>query len=223
MDFKHAWRAIRRMPVLATVVILSLGDRDRREYRGLLLDPGGRARPLPGRRGRVALSPRGAARRDRVVSGRVVAGVSRPARAPARLSDDLLAYRMVPLTLGEAGRTERASTRSSSPAISSPRSACSRRSAASSAPTKSERPASEPVAVISHDFWHTRLGGAADVVGRTLRVNDQQLTIDRGRARAVSRARYLGLNFDLWVPATMAPLVRADRASSSDRTMRGYA
>ena len=84
-------------------------------------------------------------------------------------------------------------------------------------PTKRTRPGSEPVAVVSHDFWQTRLGGAADVVGQTLRVNDQQLTVI-GVAPERFQGTILGLNFDIWMPATMAPLApgRIARARRSD-------
>ena len=31
--------------------------------------------------------------------------------------------------------------------------------------------------VVSYDYWQTHLGGAADAIGRTLRINDVDLTI----------------------------------------------
>lgn len=39
------------------------------------------------------------------------------------------------------------------------------------------RPNANPVAVLSYDFWKTRLGGAADVVGRKVQVNRHPLTV----------------------------------------------
>src|SRR5690606_26485241 len=38
-------------------------------------------------------------------------------------------------------------------------------------------PGTSNAVVLSHETWQTHFGGAADVVGRTLRVNGQPLTI----------------------------------------------
>src|SRR5437764_145094 len=40
-----------------------------------------------------------------------------------------------------------------------------------------QTPGSSPVVVISYDFWKTQLGGAADVVGRKIFVNQHPMTI----------------------------------------------
>jgi predicted permease len=40
-----------------------------------------------------------------------------------------------------------------------------------------ERPDAEPVAVISHAFWQRRFGGDASVAGKTVRLNNTQVTI----------------------------------------------
>ena len=70
-------------------------------------------------------------------------------------------------------------------------------------------------------YWQTRFGGAPSVLGRTLRVNDRQLTIV-----GVAPERFQGtvtmLTFDLWVPATMAPELLAGSRELEDRGQRGY-
>ncbi len=83
------------------------------------------------------------------------------------------------------------------------------------------RPGAEPVAVVSHSFWQGQLKGAPDVVGRTLKLNSQTLTII-----GVTPAGFLGgmnnLAFDVWVPATMAPLLQPASMEMTNRTVRSY-
>ena len=59
-------------------------------------------------------------------------------------------------------------------------------------------------AVISHRLWETRFGGRADLVGRTLRVNGQAVTIVGVAARDFVGATPLLAAADLWIP-TSAP------------------
>jgi hypothetical protein len=133
---------------------------------------------------------------------------------------ELLAQRMAPFTLGDPGRSVRIYGMLVSGNYFS---ALGMRPALGRffRPDEAARPGGEPVAVVSHDFWQTRLGGAADVVGRTLRVNDQQVTVV-GVTPERFQGTTLGLNFDLWVPATMAPLIQGGSRELDDRTMRGY-
>src|SRR4029079_212375 len=81
--------------------------------------------------------------------------------------DGLLAFRMAPLAIGESGRTERAysmlvsgnyfSVLELKPAL-----------ARLLKPRDADHPGSEPVVVISHDYWQTRFGGRRDVIGQSL-------------------------------------------------------
>lgn len=64
-------------------------------------------------------------------------------------------------------------------------------------------PGANPVAVLSYDFWKTQLGGAADVVGRTVLVNRHPLTII-GVAAATFRGIDVGEVPSLWIPASMS-------------------
>ena len=84
-----------------------------------------------------------------------------------------------------------------------------------------KRPGGEPVVVISHAYWQTRFGGAATALGQTVRVNDRQLTII-GVTPERFQGTVLGLTFDLWMPATLAPVLLAGSRELDDRTMRGY-
>jgi predicted permease len=84
-----------------------------------------------------------------------------------------------------------------------------------------ERPGSEPVAVISYSLWQTRYAGASDTIGRTLRVNGSDLTIVGITPRRF-QGTTLGLSFDLWVPATMASALIDGSVELQNRASRGY-
>jgi predicted permease len=219
MDLKHAWRSIRRMPVLATVVVVSLGIGIGVNTAVFSWVQAVVLRPLPG----VADAGRFHLIEPRADTGSYP-GASwqeyRDLRERLPIFPELFAHRMAPFTLGDAGRSARIYGQLVSGNFFSAlgmQPALGRFFRADEA----VRPGTEPVAVVSHDFWQTRLGGAADVVGRTLRVNDQQLTIV-GVTPARFQGTILGLNFDLWIPATMAPLVQGGSRELDDRAMRGY-
>ena len=79
----------------------------------------------------------------------------------------------------------------------------------------------EPVAVVSYGFWQSRLGGAADAVGRLVRVNGLDLTVV-GVAPRAFQGTEMGLDFDLWVPATLAPRIENGSRELENRAARGY-
>jgi predicted permease len=64
-------------------------------------------------------------------------------------------------------------------------------------------PGTGPVAVLSYDFWQAQLGGASDVVGRTVLVNHNPLTVIGVAAREF-RGIDVGEVPALWFPASMA-------------------
>jgi predicted permease len=82
-------------------------------------------------------------------------------------------------------------------------------------------PGGAPVVVVSHGFWQAHFDGAPDAVGRTLRVNDRDLAV-LGVAPPEFQGTILGLGFDLWVPATLAPTVAGAARELDDRNQRGY-
>jgi predicted permease len=63
-----------------------------------------------------------------------------------------------------------------------------------------------PVAVLQYDFWQNRFGGAADVVGGTIRLNGSPFTVV-----GVADARFQGtdsaVRTNLWVPVMMKPTI----------------
>src|SRR6187455_1007313 len=134
--------------------------------------------------------------------------------------ESLVAFRMAPLNVGEAGRTERTYAQLVSGNFFT---ALGLKPAAGRfiRPDEVTRPGSEPVVVLSHDYWQTHFAGSASAIGQTIRVNDNQLTII-GVAPENFQGTILALQFDLWVPATLAPALFAGSTELVDRNQRGY-
>ncbi|HUG54260.1 MAG TPA: ABC transporter permease [Vicinamibacteria bacterium] len=133
---------------------------------------------------------------------------------------DLLAFRMTPLSLGETGRSERVFGLLVSddyfPALGL-RPARGRLLA----PTATPGEAAASVAVVSHDFWQTRMAALPGIVGRSIRVNGRDLTVV-GVAPRGFQGTTLGLSFDLWVRAELAPFLLGGSRELADRGQRGY-
>lgn len=133
----------------------------------------------------------------------------------------LLAFRMAPLYVGRPGETERAYGLLVSdnyfPALGLVP-ALGRFLTADEVST----PGGPPVLVISFDYWQTRFGGSSSVLGAHLRVNGMPLAIvgvaPRGFQGTVPR-----LKFDLFLPATLAPIVQPGSQELDSRMVRGYA
>jgi putative ABC transport system permease protein len=218
-DLVQAWRALVRMPIMATVVVLSLGIGIGANtvvfswIQALVL------RPLPG-------VPD--ASRFHLVETESAASF-RPGlswtefndlRSQLRSFEDLMAFRMVPFTVGETAQIERAygllvsgnyfSVLGITPALGR-----------FMRPDEAATRGREPVVVISYEYWHTRFSGAPNAIGRTIRINGNDLSVI-GVAPQGFQGTVLGLQFDLWAPATMAPALLAGSRELEDRSMRGY-
>jgi predicted permease len=76
-------------------------------------------------------------------------------------------------------------------------------------PGEAERPNADPIAILSYDYWLTRLGGDPSFVGRTIAVNGHPLTIVGIAPEEFSSAQW-SLAPSIFVPATMAPLLFED-------------
>jgi predicted permease len=70
-------------------------------------------------------------------------------------------------------------------------------------PEEDSVPGGHAVAVMNHATWQTRFGGAEDIIGRTLRLNNLVFTVI-----GVAPPQFIGVNAifgpDLWIPAAMA-------------------
>lgn len=216
---QHGLRAIGRMPGLAAVVILSLGvgigvnTAVFSWIQAILLEP------IPGvdnSGGFYHVEPKSDAG--------TYPGMSwleyRDLAAKLTSVEELVVSRMAPLNVGASGRTERTYAQLVSGNLFS---ALGLQPAAGRfiRADEAERPGGEPVAVISHDYWQTHYAGLPSAIGQTIRVNDNQLTII-GVAPENFQGTILALQFDLWVPATLAPVLFPGSAELIDRNQRGY-
>jgi putative ABC transport system permease protein len=218
-DLRNAARTIRRMPGLAAVIILSLAigigvNTTIFSWIQLIL-----FQPMPAVRGAsdfLLVEPHSE------TDG--YPGASwleyRALQTQVSALRDIVASEMVPFNVGEKGQTERIfgqfisgnyfSALGLKPAIGR-----------FIQPEEAERPGTEPVLVISYDYWQTRFGGGPGIVGQKVRVNDRELTVI-GVAPKQFQGTMIPLKFDLWAPATMTPALLGGARDLEDRTSRGF-
>ena len=219
-DLHHALRMAVRTPVLSAVVVLSLGVGIGVNTVVFSWLQGTIVHPLPAvaDSGRLHLiEPRS--------DNDSYPGMSwleyRDLHGRLSLVPDLIAFRMAPFYIGQPGRIERTygqfvsgnffSALGLHPVLGR-----------FFRPDEADQPGREPVAVISYSLWQLRYGSAADVVERTIRVNGQELTII-GVAPRRFQGTVLALSFDLWIPATMGPVLLEGSTDVENRASRGYA
>jgi predicted permease len=217
-DARFALRMIRRIPVLASVIVLSLGVGIGVNTAGLSWIETMVLNPIPGVRGGRAFQLV-----EPVTEGGSFTGASwleyRDLRHGERGFHDLLAFRMASLNIGEPGATTRASgllvsgnyfndlgLRPTLGRLIQPENAVN--------------PGSDPVVVISYDYWQRQFDGSPAAYGQTLRVDGHVLTVI-GVAPQGFQGTTIGLYFDLWLPATLAPVVLGS-GELDDRAVRGY-
>ena len=219
VDLRHAFRALLRMPIVSAVVVLSLAVGIGVNTAVFSWVQAVVLRPLPGvaDASRIYLiEPRADTGSYPGVSWREYGDL----RERLTTISDLIAYRMAPFSVGEPGRVQRAYGQLVSGnyfTMLGLRPALGRFLHDDDA----IRPGGEPVLVVSYDYWKTRLGGDPSAIGRSLRVNDRLLTVV-GVTPPRFQGTVLGLNFDMWAPATMAPALLGGSPELTDRSLRGY-
>jgi predicted permease len=218
-DVRQAWRGLRAMPLVAAVVIASLGlgvGANTTVFSWLQMV---RWKPLPGVAGAATLQ----VLEMRTDSG-VYLGTSwaayRDLEPHTASFAWLIASRATPVTIGGAPDVARASALLVSGNYFT---ALDLEPAAGRllTPADAAVPGREPVAVIAHDYWRTHFGADPAAIGRRLRVNGQSVTIV-GVAPPRFQGTTLGLAFDLWLPATMAGVLVEGSRELIDRSQRGY-
>jgi predicted permease len=218
-DLRHAWRSVRSTPLLSAIVVASLAigiGANTVVFSWLQIV---RWRPLPAVAGVSAfytIEPR--------TDAGVYVGSSwqdfRDLQRRLTTVDWLEAFRMTPLTVGVAPRIGRAAglfvsgTYFRSLGL---KAAAGRLLDAEDVTVPGDR----PVVVISYDYWQSHFDGSPSAIGRTLNVNDVAFTI-AGVAPRRFQGTTLGLAFDMWMPATMAPVVIKGSRELDDRSQRGY-
>ncbi len=216
---KQAWRQIRQTPLVAVVIVASLAIGIGVNTSVFSWVQARLLRPLPGVSGSASLQ----LVEPQNDSGMFV-GTSwleyQDLRSRLTTLPNVIASRMTPAYIGDPGTVERvfgvlASDNYFSALDVQP--VIGRTFQASDLAADGR----EPVVVISYGLWQTRFKGTPDIVGQTLRVNGQPLTII-GVTPQIFQGTTLGLNFDVWMPATMAPVVVGSGELRS-RSVRGYA
>jgi predicted permease len=218
-DLRNAGRTITRMPGLAAVIIISLAIGIGVNTTILSWIETILLKPVPGVSGAsnfLLVEPR--AETGGYVGASWLEYRDLQVQVPALR--DVVASQMVPFNVGETGQTERThgqlvsgnyfSALGLKPAIGK-----------FIRPEEAERPGTEPVVVISYDYWQTRFRGATEVVGQELRVNDRDLVVI-GVAPREFQGTMIPLKFELWVPATMAPALLGETRDLQDRSSRSF-
>ncbi|HKW02797.1 MAG TPA: ABC transporter permease [Vicinamibacterales bacterium] len=218
-DVRLALRAIRRMPIVALVVIGSIGVGIGVNVTVFSWLQAFVFQPLPG----VANISRMYLVEPRAEAGTYPGGSwleFGDLRKQLPSFDDVLAFRMTPFNLGEAGRTERTfgllvsgnyfSELGLQPALGR-----------FLQPDEVSKPGAAPAVVISYDFWQARFASQPSAIGQILRVNDRPLTVV-GVTPEGFQGTVVAVKFDLFVPATMAPVLLAGSRELDERGYRGY-
>ena len=218
-DLLHAWRAVRAMPLVSAVIVVSLAigiGANTVVFSWLQMV---RWKPLPGVTAAYALQTI----EPRTDAGSYV-GTSwleyRDLRPRLGSFQCLFASRMAPLTIGEVSKVERATGLFVSGNYFDD---LGLRAAAGRflTPEEAATPGGEPVVVISYDYWQSRFAGAPSAIGQPLKINGETLVVV-GVAPKRFQGTVLGLAFDMWVPATMASTLIEGSRELDDRSVRGY-
>ena len=218
-DVRQACRSIVRMPALSAVIVLSLALGIGINTVVFSWIQARVLRPIPGVEngaGVYLVEPN--------PEGGHYPGASwleyRDMREGLRSFEDLVAARIVPLYVGEAGSVERhfgvLVSDNYFPALGV-QPAIGR----FFRPEEVAQPGGAEVAVISHRLWQARFQGSADVLAQTLRINARDLTVI-GVTPPEFQGTTVGLQFDAWLPATLAAVVANGSREIEDRSFRGY-
>jgi predicted permease len=78
-----------------------------------------------------------------------------------------------------------------------------------------DTPGGRHVVVLSDRFWRTEFGASPDVIGRTVKLNDEAYTIVGVLPASASVASWTAMASELWVPLALTDEQRADRGNHS--------
>ena len=217
-DGAYACRTLRKMPGLAVVVIASLGVGIGVNTAVFSWIQAVVLQPIPGVENSSAFY---------LVEPRAETGSYPGASWPEyddlrqRLTSfqNLIAFRMAPFNFGEADRIERKYGLLVSDNYFS---GLGLKPALGHFPEGDDASERKPVVVISHGFWKAKFNGESNALGQTIRVNDQVLTIV-AVAPEDFQGTVLALDFDLWIPSTLASALFPGSRELDDRGERGYA
>ena len=218
-QLRHALRTIARMPVVSAVVVVSLAIGIGVNTVVFSWIEARLLKPLPGVRDGASFQ---------LIEARTDAGLYPGTswleygdlREQLKSFDSIIAFRMAPLYVGNSGEVERVFGLLVSDNYFSQ---LGLRPVVGRFIGRAEvsRPGAEPVAVISYGLWKTRFAGSMDALQKTLRVNGRELSVI-GVAPPEFQGTSFGLNFDVWLPATLAPAIANGSRELEERGARGY-
>lgn len=216
---KVIWYRLRGAPVMATIIIVSLAAGIGVNASVFSWIQARLLRPLPG----VTSSANLLLVEPKNDAG-LYMGTSWPEyqdiRARVSSLPNPIASRMVPLYVGEPGSTERAYGLLVSANYFSALGVIPQMGRVFG-PEDLRAEGGEPVAVISHGLWQSMFTGDPNVVGRPIRINGRPLTVV-GVAPREFQGTTLGLYFEVWLPATLAPVIANGSREVRSRGARGY-
>jgi len=218
-DVRQACRSIAKMPALSAVIVLSLAIGIGVNTVVFSWVQARVLKPLPGVRNSAAVQLV-----EPNPEGGHYPGASwleyRDLRDNLRSFESLFAARTVPLYVGDTGAVERLfgllvsdnyfAALGVEPALGR-----------FFRPDEMQHAGAAAVIVISHRMWQTRFSGSADVLTRTIRTNARELNII-GVTPEVFQGTTTGLQFDGYLPATLAPALANGSRELEDRSIRGY-
>lgn len=218
-DVIHAWRMVARKPGVAAVVIISLGIGIGVNTAVFSWIQAVWLQPLPGvaNSGSLVLIEPRSENGGYPSASWLEYGDLRERLGGLR---DMIAFRMAPFNVGESGQGERTFGLLVSGNYFSGLSLRAEMGRLIQA-EDAARSGAEAVTVISHGYWKTHFGGTADVVGKTVRANGHLLTVI-GVVPAKFQGTVIGIDFDLWIPATMAPVLMSGSNELASREERRY-
>jgi predicted permease len=76
-----------------------------------------------------------------------------------------------------------------------------------------DTPGGKHVVVLSDRFWRTEFGDNTDVIGRSVKLNDEAYTVVGVMPATASVASWTGMASDVWVPLALTDEQRADRGN----------
>jgi predicted permease len=76
-----------------------------------------------------------------------------------------------------------------------------------------DTPGGKYVVVLSDRFWRTEFGAHPDVIGRTVKLNDEAYTIVGVMPAAASVESWTGMGSDVWIPLALTDEQRASRGN----------
>ncbi len=212
-DFRHAIRTLRRSPGYGLIVLLTLAlgigvnSAVFSMIRGVIL------RPLPYRHGDRLVYLEQPAAMAGVRNAQFSVPEMEDYRARSRAISDIVEYHSMPFILLGRGEPSRVQTGVVSANFFDVLGVTPFRGRTFRA--GEDLAGAEPVLVLSHEFWHRRLGGDPDIVGRTFEMNDRIHTVV---GVLPPMPQYPGEN-DVYMPSSSCPF-RSSEGTRQNRTAR---